>query len=96
MLTSRSGWATGTFPGGLLGSPGASTRCPGPTLTTGTISSDLAPLSWLDHRTTRIAVTNGSTVHDNGYRVQITPYLSLTLTRVKVRMKAVRIFTGGF
>lgn len=96
MVTSRSGWAAGTFPGGLLGAPGASTRCPGPTLSTGTISSDLTPLSWLDQRTIRVTLTNGSTVHDNGYGVQIVPYLTLTLTRLKVRTKAVRILTGGF
>ena len=31
---------------------------------------------------------------DDGYRVRIVPYLTLTLTRVRVRTKAIRILTG--
>ncbi len=96
ILTRRGRWAVSTFPGGVIGSPGTSTRCPGPTLTTGIIASNRAPLPSFDRRTTRIALTRGSTVIDDGYRVRIVPYLTLTLTRVRVRTKAIRIVTGGF
>ena len=33
---------------------------------------------------------------DDGYRVRIVPYLTLTLTRVRVRTKAIRVLTGLF
>jgi hypothetical protein len=97
--TSRGQWVVSTFPGGMIGSPATGTRCPGPSLTTGTIVANTAPLSSLDRRTTRIALTRGSTVTDDGYRVRIVPYLTLTLTRVRVRTKAIRVLTrlfGGF
>jgi hypothetical protein len=70
------------------------TRCAGPILSAGTIASNAAPLSSLDRPTTRIALTNGSTTQDDGYRVRIVPYLTLTLTRLKVRTKTIRIATG--
>lgn len=94
--TSRGRWAVSTFPGGVVGSPASGTRCPGPSLTTGNIVANTAPLSSLDRRTTRIALTTGSTVIDDGYRVRIVPYLTLTLTRVRVRTKAIRVLTGLF
>jgi hypothetical protein len=89
-------WAVSTFPGGVIGFPGTNTRCPGPSLTTETIVGNAAALSSLDRRTTRIALTRGSTVADDGYRVRIVPHLMLTLTRVRVRTKAIRILTGPF
>jgi hypothetical protein len=57
---------------------------------------DTAALSSLDRRTTRIALTRASTVTDDGYRVRVVPYLTLTLTGVRVRTKAIRILTGPF
>jgi hypothetical protein len=96
IATSRRRWAVSTFPGGVIGFPDTNTRCPGPSLTAATIVGNTAPLSSLDKRTTRIALTRGSTVTDDGYRVRIVPYLTLTLTRVRVRTKAIRILTGPF
>ena len=84
------------FPSGVSGFPATGTRCPEPSLTSGTIVGNSAPLSSLDKRTTRIALTRGSTVTDDGYRVRIVPYLTLTLTRVGVRTKAIRVLTGLF
>ena len=55
--TSRGRWVVSTFPGGVVGSPASGTRCPGPSLTTGNIVANTAPLSSLDRRTTRIALT---------------------------------------
>jgi hypothetical protein len=94
--TGHGRWSVDMFSGGLIGGPGTSTRCPGPTLTTSTIASNAAPLSSFARPTTRIALTSGSTVGDDGYRVRIVPYLTLTLTRLRVRTKAIRIETGLF
>lgn len=69
-----------TFPPDLLGAPDSATRCPGPVPSTQTIRSKALPLSLLDKRTERVAVTAASAV--------------LTLTRVKVRMRAIRIPSG--
>jgi hypothetical protein len=96
-ITSRGSWQVSTLSGSFIGVPGTSTRCPGPILSNdGAIGSHTAPLSSLDRRTARIALTRGSTVTDDGYRVRIVPDLTLTLTRVRVRTKAIRSLTGLF
>jgi hypothetical protein len=82
-----------------LGLPASRTRCPGPMLKGGFIGAAGTPLSSLDRKTVRMALTNGTTVADDGYRVRIVPYLTLTLTRLRVRTKAIRILArepGGF
>ncbi|HEX3979432.1 MAG TPA: hypothetical protein VHW96_24380 [Solirubrobacteraceae bacterium] len=92
ITTGHGQWRARVFPGGLLET---STRCAGPILSAGTIASNAAPLSSLDRRITRIALTSGSATQDDGYRVRIVPYLTLTLTRLRVRTKTIRIVTGG-
>jgi hypothetical protein len=77
-----------------LGLPASRTRCPGPMLDSGFIGAAGTPLSSLDRKTVRIALTNGTTVADDGYRVRIVPYLTLTLSRLRVRTKAIRILAG--
>ena len=58
LIVTRGGrWVVSAFPGSVIGFPGTSTRCPGPILTTGTVVANAAPLSSLDRRTTRIALT---------------------------------------
>jgi hypothetical protein len=95
IATGAGRWGVSMFPGEAIGGPGSSgSRCPGPTALSDTIGSSRASLSSLDARTARIAVTIPATVHDDGYRVRIVPHLMLTLTRVKVRMKAIRIQPG--
>lgn len=94
-VTGGGRWRLSTLPGGVLGVPPApGIHCPGPALASEATGSAAVPLSSLDQRTARVALTTGSTVHDDGYRVRIVPHLRLTLTRVKIRMRAIRIPPG--
>ncbi len=94
IATGAGHWTLSSFFGGVIGSPGTATRCPGPVPSMQAIGSSAAPLASLDGRTAQIMVTTGSIAHDDGYRVRIVPHLMVTLTRVKVRMRAIRVPPG--
>jgi len=79
---------------GVITAQEAATRCPGPALSMTTMGSGSAPLSALAAKTASIGVTAGSTGRDDGYRMRIVPHLTLTLARVKVRLRAIRIPPG--
>jgi hypothetical protein len=94
IVTSGRRWRVSLPAGGVLGLGTPATRCPGPILTAGLLAGANAPLSTFDRRTAQIALMRGSTVQDDGYRVRIVPHLTLTLTRVRVRSKALRLGAG--
>ena len=82
------------MPPGVITAQEATTRCPGPALSMTTMGSGSAPLSSLAAKTASIGVTTGSTGKDDGYRVRVVPHLTLTLARIKVGLRPIRIPPG--
>ena len=80
---------------GMPGEPASAlTRCPGPVASAGLGAT--APRATLDRRTARIVLTSGSTFTDDGYRVRVMPHLTVTLTRLRVRVRTIPAFSDDF
>ena len=92
ILTAGKGRFVAEYPAAGLGVGGGSfsgTDCPGPGGGDALLATGRMPSSVLSRRTVTMTLDTGSRFEDYGYRVVVTPRVTLTLTRLRARATVV-------
>jgi hypothetical protein len=96
LVTTRRGRATIAYSvGGAFSEASSMTRCPGPLPKVDTAATTTVPVSTLRSRRVRLSLTAPSSTTDAGYLIKFLPHVTVTLTRLRTRMRILHFPAGS-